>query len=99
MSRYINADELMSSMYHEVFETDTDMQKWDSGCWIRYKMFENAIDSAPTIDAVSVVRCKECKHRHTPNCFRAYLEYDIQEWIVDSGDDNDFCSWGEREDE
>ena len=59
--RLIDADALMDRMYHEAFETDTDMQKWDSGCWIRYKMFENAIDEAPTIDAVSVVRCKECK--------------------------------------
>lgn len=49
--RLIDADALMDRMYHEAFETDTDMQKWDSGCWIRYKMFENAIDEAPTIDA------------------------------------------------
>lgn len=52
--RLIDADALMERMYHDAFETDTDMQKWDSGCWIRYKMFENAIDEAPTIDAVSV---------------------------------------------
>ena len=56
MSRLIDADALMDRMYHDAFETDTDMQKWDSGCWIRYKMFENAIDEAPTIDAVEVVR-------------------------------------------
>lgn len=40
---------LRAEMYHEAFETDTPMQKWDSGCWIRYKMFENAIEDAPTI--------------------------------------------------
>ena len=51
---------------------------------------------APSID---IVFCKECKHRYTPDCFRAYLEYDIQEWIVDSGEDDDFCSWGERGEE
>lgn len=49
MSRLIDADALRAQMYHEAFETDTDMQRWDSGCWIRYKMFENAIDNAPTI--------------------------------------------------
>ena len=49
MSRYIDADALRQRMYHEAFETDTDMQKWDSGCWIRYKLFENCIESAPTI--------------------------------------------------
>ena len=47
--RPIDADALREAMYHEAFETDSDMQKWDSGCWIRYKMFENAIESAPTI--------------------------------------------------
>ena len=60
MSRYIDADALIERMYHDAFETDTDMQKWDSGCWIRYKMFENAIDDAPTIDAVSEwIPCSE----------------------------------------
>lgn len=47
--RLIDADALNEAMYHESFETDTDMQKWDSGCWIRYKMFENAIGDASTI--------------------------------------------------
>lgn len=50
MSRLIDADALRAQMYHEAFETDTDMQRWDSGCWIRYKMFENALDNAPTIE-------------------------------------------------
>lgn len=48
--RPIDADALRAQMYHEAFETDTDMQRWDNGCWIRYKMFENAIDNAPTIE-------------------------------------------------
>lgn len=48
--RLIDADALRAQMYHEAFETDTDMQRLDSGCWIRYKMFENAIDNAPTIE-------------------------------------------------
>ena len=50
MSKWIDADALCDAMYHEAFETDSEMQKWDSGCWIRYKMFENAIDKAPTIE-------------------------------------------------
>lgn len=47
--RLIDADALRSRMYHEAFETDTPMQKWDSGCWIRYKMFEQMEESAPTV--------------------------------------------------
>ena len=42
-------DKLNAEMYHNAFETDTDLQKWDSGCWIRYKLFENVIDDAPAI--------------------------------------------------
>ena len=47
--RLIDADALRAKMYHEAFETDSPMQKWDSGCWIRYKMFERMEETAPTI--------------------------------------------------
>lgn len=47
--RLIDADELRRKMYHDAFETDTDFQMWNSGCWIRYKMFENNIDAQPTV--------------------------------------------------
>lgn len=47
--RLIDRDALRQAMYHEAFETDSPMQKWDSGCWIRYKMFEQMEESAPTI--------------------------------------------------
>lgn len=47
--RLIDADALRQSMYHEAFETDSPLQKWDSGCWIRYKMFERMEETAPTI--------------------------------------------------
>ena len=57
--RLIDADALTDRMYHDAFETDTDMQKWDSGCWIRYKMFENAIDEAPTIEPIEWIPCSE----------------------------------------
>ena len=42
-------DVLRRAMYHEAFETDSPMQKWDSGCWIRYKLFERMEEAAPTI--------------------------------------------------
>ena len=50
MSRYIDADAFGREMYHEAFETDTDMQRWDSGCWIRYKLFEEILKKQPTAD-------------------------------------------------
>lgn len=85
MPRLIDADALRDRMYHDAFETDSDMQKWDSGCWIRYKMFENALEEAPTVDAVKVVRCKDCKH------FSFWCE--LHETRVDP--EEDYCSWAE----
>lgn len=38
--------EVAKAMYHQCFECDNeeDMQKWDSGNWFRYKLFENVIE-------------------------------------------------------
>lgn len=91
--RLIDADALRAEMYHEAFETDTDLQKWDSGCWIRYRMFENAIDSAPTVDAVPVVRCKDCKWRHDDSNPQ-YLP--CTDWYPP---DNFSCAYGDKGEE
>lgn len=48
MGRPIDSQELRNAMYHEAFETDSDEQRWDGGCWIRYKMFERILDSLPS---------------------------------------------------
>ena len=52
--RLIDADTLGNRMYHESFEKDSDLQKWDSGCWIRYKLFEQVLRAAPTIDPTHI---------------------------------------------
>lgn len=39
--------EINEAMYHECFETDhheDGLQKWDSGNWFRYKLFENVME-------------------------------------------------------
>jgi len=48
----ISREALRRRMYHDSFETDNGMQKWDSGLWIRYKIFENAIEEAQAADVV-----------------------------------------------
>ena len=48
-----------------------------------------------TIDAVEVVRCRECKHRGTDDCiFHIKGEPADEELLLKL--DNDFCSYGER---
>ena len=46
----ISRQALRQAMYHEAFEVDSDLQKWDSGCWIRYKLFEKVIDNLPSAE-------------------------------------------------
>ena len=89
MARYIDADDLSRRMYHEAFEVDSDMQKWDSGCWIRYKVFENCIAATPTADVVEVVRCKDCKNWR-PEA-KPYSICDLSELHAE---EDDFCSDG-----
>ena len=97
-------------MYHEAFEKDSDMQKWDSGCWIRYKLFENVLRDTPSVDAVEVVRCKDCKHRFVNEHYgeKGYMKIkamcsldtdDPFELGRNAYDDDWFCADGERKDE
>ena len=55
-----------------------------------------AADAAPTIDAVTVVRCKDCKHYQKTQACRYHSEnelpFDFDVFMCP----NDFCSYGER---
>lgn len=59
---YISREKLKQAMYHEAFETDTDLQKWESGCWIRYKLFENVINALPPADVVERNTLQHSQH-------------------------------------
>ena len=50
---------------------------------------------APTVDAVEVVRCKDCKHRGTDYCIFHIKGEPADEELLRKLD-NDFCSYGER---
>lgn len=52
---------------------------------------KGVITTMPTIDAVPVVRCQDCKHQNKAPCpMRLSLN-----WT----EDNDFCAYGEKRDE
>lgn len=48
-------------MYTEAFDRDTGLQRWDSGLWIRFKLFENCLDTIPAADVVEVVHARPVK--------------------------------------
>ena len=65
----------------------------------------NLIEQAPTIDAVPVVRCWECKHRNTKKCPLVMVRFDmkpngkIKEILEQNYVDADFwCKDGKRKD-
>lgn len=63
----------------------------------RDRKIKDALMALPTIDAVPVVRCKDCKH------YRPYAGIEdgychMAEWYKRYQYENDFCSRGERKD-
>ena len=59
------------------------------------------INDAPTVDAVPVVRCRECKHHRVllgrDLCAKnAFMVNGIEAGLKTTGE-NDYCSYGERE--
>lgn len=57
------------------------------------------MEQTPTIDAVPVVRCRECKHRRfTGVAPFMYHCCGHNDGLVGKVNDGDFCSYGERKD-
>ena len=57
--------------------------------------FEDAmlyVEDAPAVDAVEVVRCKDCKHTDTDGCGAIYCE----KWDRWEMPEDFFCSYGKR---
>lgn len=90
------------------------VEKFEQLTGMKLDIMHDFVGSAPAVDAVSVVRCKECKHRPvkedadgenygfnivTPE--RSSLCPCIVEdgWYSWMPEDNFFCRYGEREDE
>ena len=62
--------------------------------WERLSDAVCALEKAPAVDAVEVVRCKDCKHYGEYNCCWIHSA-DVDGTPIFVRDD-DFCSYGER---
>lgn len=58
--------------------------------------FLNRIEDAPTVDAVPVVRCKDCKHYDMGVCLKIYSDGNVHSAAWQSRNPDDYCSYGER---
>lgn len=85
--RLIDADALIADSCRDCPEELRKRCKTEPACADTKFLFE-----IPTVDAVPVVRCKDCKKLGTGEC---PMEQDYP-WI--STDSDGFCSYGERRD-
>ena len=69
----------------------------DDCAWCGDALIE-AINDAPTIDAVEVVRCKDCKRADWYEIFNGEHRCFCMEHRSGGHTDDDYCSYGERED-
>lgn len=65
-----------------------------------FDMIVNCLDSAPTVDVVSVVRCKDCKHwgDHVPFAGKKLGFNWCDKFCNNIAVESDFCSYGELRD-
>ena len=86
--RLMDAD-LLSEAIH-----DNVPAPYEDASWAKENCLAE-IGAAQTVDAVPVVRCRDCKHRGTDDCiFHIKGEPADEELLLKL--DNDFCSYGER---
>ena len=77
MAEYIDRKQI-----HYVWVVDADGEEHDG------VTLQSIIKKMPTVDAVEVVRCKNCKHYHHSTCTNDFALNLVRE--------NDYCSYGER---
>ena len=75
--RLIDADELKEHVWRDKLNTR--------------ELISDLVDKQPTIDAVEVVRCKDCIYNDRGWC-------GSQEYGTRHVGDNDYCSYGENKD-
>lgn len=98
--RLIDGDKLYETLYEirmdEVAKYGRNNTK--HCCSLSTALYE--IHNAPTIDAVEVVRCKDCKHRRNSKqgwyCGYEYDRSDPYEMTRRADDENYYCADAER---
>ena len=92
MMRLIDSDELWERLNYEPWEHNAD----------RDEIALPIVNAAPTVDAVPVVRCKDCKWFADNNGGEWYgckMFHVVRITPEDAPKPDDFCSHGERREE
>ena len=90
MARLIDVNKVIDSMQKCL---DESPDKRHSVAYFAFESIIELLKQEPTVDAVEVVRCRDCKHQTAMWCWRE--EEGMNPRRVGS---NDFCSYGEQKD-
>lgn len=91
--RLIDADALIPNEVHTIIRLTATGEQTES------VVYAEQIDNAPTVDAIEVVRCKECKWQSTVHDADDNSNYYMCGVHAQPTDPNAFCSYGERRSE
>ena len=92
--RLIDADRLKAEIMGWCVVTD---DLFGMGKYHEREIVLQAIEESPTIDAVPVVRCKECRFRNTSWYDKRDMLESFYRWDRDeSPNDDDYCSYGAK---
>ena len=80
----LDSDYIQETIYRRGFKTRQDIEEW--------------LNNSPTIDAVPVVRCRDCKHAWIHPCGYVYCHRDGRNAYEMTFNLDSFCSYGERKD-
>lgn len=90
--RLIDADWVLGHL--KLYEPSDEEWRVTGGTALR--LIHTAVNNAPTVDAVPVVRCKNCTHYDLGVCLKIYSDGNAHFEAWQSRNPDDFCSYGER---
>lgn len=102
MAEYIERAKLRKTLKEEmqILKETPGKDDWDKGLMQGIKESIMYLNVAPAADVVEVVRCKECKYYKKGSCDCHSVWPDQYSTGYDCRpDDDDFCSYGEREED
>ena len=104
MAEYIDREELLQDIHESIVFSVARSGKGQTSLELKgANKILDRIKSAPTVDVVEVVRCKDCKHYKTSPLFPEKQGKYCYKVLKDNGiavghgfKENDYCSYGER---
>ncbi len=98
MARLIDADEFYRKAIDYIVTGGAPTTNYKEGLHDGATRILCIADNLPTVDAVEVVRCKDCVYRkNNQKCPKCHAVYNNSyEYILDFASDEDFCHKGKR---